>query len=107
MLDRSAQVTPVAQGIPWLGFVVFPDHRRVKSRKVTAARRRLGHRFEAWREGRISFAEFDASVKGWVNHVRYADTWRLREQILQPFVQVTKDCRGVRGTPPPLRGGGQ
>ncbi len=32
--------------------------------------------------GKISFAEFDASVKGWVNHVRYADTWGLRTHVL-------------------------
>jgi hypothetical protein len=83
--EHSAQVTPVTQGIPWLGFIVFPDHRRVKARKVHDARRRLGARFEAWRRGQISFAEFDASVQGWVNHVRYADSWRLREQLLQPF----------------------
>ena len=84
--ERSAQVTPVTQGIPWLGFVVFQDHRRVKSRKVHDARRRLGERFEAWRQGPMSFAEFDASVQGWINHVRYADSWRLREQMLQDLV---------------------
>jgi hypothetical protein len=30
---------------------------------------------------RISFAELDASVQGGVNHVRFADTWGLREHI--------------------------
>jgi RNA-directed DNA polymerase len=83
--ERGAQVTPVTQGILWLGFVVYPNYRRVKRRKVIDARRRLGERFEAWRQGRISFAEFDASVQGWINHVRYADSWRLREQMLRPF----------------------
>jgi hypothetical protein len=29
----------------------------------------------------ISFAELDASVQGWINHVRYADSWGLREHI--------------------------
>ena len=42
--------------------------------------------YEAWRTGRISFAEFDASVQGWINHVRYADSWHLREQMLRPLV---------------------
>ena len=83
--EHSAQVTPVRCGIPWLGFVVFPQHRRLKSRKVVEASRRLGDRFEAWRIGRISFAEFDASVQGWINHVRYADSWGLRQHVLQPF----------------------
>ncbi len=83
--ERSAQVTPVSHGIPWLGFVVFPDHRRVKGRKLHHARRRLRDRFDAWQQGKISFAEFDASVQGWVNHVRYTDSWRLREQVLKEF----------------------
>jgi hypothetical protein len=25
--------------------------------------------------------ELDASVQGWINHVRFADTWGLREHI--------------------------
>ena len=57
----------------------------MKSRKVVEASRRLEERFEAWREGRISFGEFDASVQGWINHVRYADTWGLRRHVLQRF----------------------
>ena len=36
--------------------------------------------------GTLSFAEFDASVRGWINHVRYADTWGLRRHVLEPFV---------------------
>jgi hypothetical protein len=27
-------------------------------------------------------AEFDASVQGWITHVRYADTWGLRQHVL-------------------------
>lgn len=38
---ERAQPRPVDEGIPFLGFVVYPDHRRVKSRKVVAYRRRL------------------------------------------------------------------
>ena len=26
-------------------------------------------------------AELDAGVQGWINHVRYADTWGLREHL--------------------------
>ncbi len=101
--EESAQVEPVTAGIPWLGFVVYPTHRRVKARKVIQGRRRLGERFEAWYAGRISFAEFDASVQGWINHVRYADTWGLRERVLKGFawgpdgpIPVDKIARGPR-----------
>ena len=81
--SESAQAQPVNAGVPWLGFIVFPEHRRVKARKVVYGSRRLHERFDAWREGRISFGEFDASVQGWINHVRYADTWGLRRHVLE------------------------
>jgi RNA-directed DNA polymerase len=79
--DESAQVQPVSTGIPWLGFVVFPTHRLVKARKVREATRHLAERLTAYQAGAISFAEFDASVQGWINHVRYADSWGLRKHM--------------------------
>ncbi len=89
--ERAAQVIPVGHGIPWLGFVIYPERRRVKARKVRHATRRLSGCFDAWKKGEISFAEFDAGVQGWINHVRYADSWRLREHVLSKFVWVPGD----------------
>jgi len=83
---ESAQVVPVKAGIPWLGFVVYLTHSTVKARKVRCATRHLGERLEAYHAGRISFAVFDASIKGWVNHVRYADTWGLRKKMFSRLV---------------------
>ena len=82
MHEPAAQVTPVSHGIPWLGFVVYPTHRRVKARAVRSTTRRLRARLDHYRAGRITFGELDASVQGWINHVRYADSWRLRERVL-------------------------
>ena len=84
--EESAQVVPVSAGIPWLGFVVYSTHRRLKSRKAVGATRHLAERFDAWQSGSITFGEFDASVRGWINHVRYADTWGLRGSVLGRFV---------------------
>lgn len=83
--EHSAQVVPVKQGVPWLGFVVYPQYRRVKNRKVVHTGRKLAHRYSDWQQGKISFAEFDASVQGWINYVRYADSWGLRKHVLSRF----------------------
>jgi hypothetical protein len=77
----EAQVLPTRCGIPWLGFVVYPTHRRLKQRNAVNFTRRLGHLLDLYQAGQISFAELDASVQGWINHVRYADTWGLRKHI--------------------------
>ncbi|MCL4880425.1 MAG: RNA-directed DNA polymerase [Anaerolineae bacterium] len=85
--EPQAQVIPVRHGIPWLGFVVYPTHRKLKARNVVKFTRRLRQRWSDYCAGDIPFAEFDASVQGWINHVRYADTWGLREHVLgQGFV---------------------
>jgi retron-type reverse transcriptase len=86
----EGQTLPVTNGIPWLGFIVFPTHRRVKGRNVRNFTRRLRLRWRQYCCGEISFAEFDASVQGWINHVAHADTWGLREHVLgQPLVRVS------------------
>jgi len=80
--ENSAQVQPVTHGIPWLGFVVFPAHRRLKRRNIINFRQRLQRNLNCYKRGKITFAEFDASVQGWINHVRYGDTWGLRKAFL-------------------------
>ena len=37
----------------------------------------------AYAQGVIDFEQLDASVQGWINHVRYGDTWGLRRTILE------------------------
>jgi RNA-directed DNA polymerase len=81
--ESAAQVLPTRCGIPWLGFVVYPTHRLLKRRNAVKFTRRLEQNIDAYSSGRISFAELDASVKGWVNHVRFADTWGLREHLFE------------------------
>jgi len=74
---RRAYPQPVTEGIPFLGFRIFPHQRRLKARKGLAYRRRLRRMA---RSG--SPAQVRASVGGWINHVRYADTYGLRRAVL-------------------------
>lgn len=83
---ESAQVNPAVDGVPWLGFVVYPTHRRLKRRNVVNFWRRLEGNITRFRQGDITFAELDASVQGWINHVRYGDTWGLRGYLLSRHV---------------------
>lgn len=85
MHEAEAQVGPTMCGIPWLGFVVYPTHRLLKRRNVVNFTRRFGATLDLYRAGQITFAELDASVQGWINHVRYADTWGLRKHVLGRF----------------------
>lgn len=67
-------------------FVVYPDYRRVKGRKVVAYHRRLKTLWQAYQQGEIGQNEVAASLRGWLAHISYGDTWALAEQVLQPIV---------------------
>lgn len=74
---------PVTEGIPFLGFIVYPTHRRVKRRKIVHYRRKLRATMKDYRKGRVTREEVGASLGGWINHVRYADSWGLRQSLVE------------------------
>ncbi len=84
--ENRAQVFPVKTGIPFLGFRIYPDHRRVKRRKVVQYRRKLRSLLELYASGQCTPEQLNASIQGWINHVRYADSWGLRKQMLKDVV---------------------
>lgn len=90
--ENAAQVHAVTQGIPFLGFNVFPNHRRLKRRKGVAFQRRLRLQVKQYAAGSASMEQITASVQGWVNHVRYANTVGLRTSILHPVVIPRLTC---------------
>jgi hypothetical protein len=45
-------------------------------------RRKLTDLIAAYQDGKIPLAEITASVRGWINHVRYANTAGLRKAVL-------------------------
>jgi len=84
--ENSAQPRPTHCGVPFLGFQVFPDHRRLKRRNVVQARRRLRALRDACQTGEVSLERLRAGVLGWINHARHGDTWGLRRAVLTDIV---------------------
>lgn len=80
--EGSAQVFPTETGIPFLGFRIFPTHRRLKARRSLHFRRTLRSLVTSVREDYRTLAGLQASIQGWVNHVRFGDTWQLRKSVL-------------------------
>jgi retron-type reverse transcriptase len=80
---KRAVVRPTEHGVPFLGFVVYPQHRLLKRRKGVAYCRRLHDLLAAYRAREVGRDLIDQSLQGWINHVRYGDTWGLRTALLR------------------------
>jgi len=83
--EQRAQPCPTRCGLPFLGWQLFPDHRRLKRNKVIHARRRLNALCKGYEEGEIPLERVSASVQSWVAHAAHGDTWGLRDAILSPI----------------------
>jgi RNA-directed DNA polymerase len=86
--EHKAQVSAVSEGVRFLGFVVYATHRRLVRRKGLQYRQKLralmkGYRGKGTRHRKVDAETIKASVRGWINHVRYADTWGLRRDVLK------------------------
>ena len=90
-------VTPTRQALeklwclrPFAVLVVNRGCWVFKRRNVTNFQQRIADRIDDYFNWKISFAELDASVAGWINHVRYADTWGLRDHVLTTLPPIKR-----------------
>ena len=87
-IHPAAHPKPAAEGIPFLGFIMFPDRRRLKSRKGINFRRGLKKLLSAYQRGEIPLEIVNASVRGWVEHVRYGNTVGLRKAVFSQIAAL-------------------
>jgi hypothetical protein len=80
------QVYPAKAGIPWLGFRVYPTHRRLKRRNVKAFARRLRAQRDAYQAGLMTLDEIERSLQAWIAHARHGNTYRLRQALFRQVV---------------------
>lgn len=79
---NRCQARPVVDGVGFLGFTVFPSHRRLRRHKAVYARRQMKQSLQAYLGGMIGRDQLNARLRGWVNHARYGSTYGLRRSVL-------------------------
>lgn len=81
-IHPHAQPHPVREGIPFLGFVIYPNRRRLKRRKAIHFQRKLRRLVAACAAGTAPLSAVTASIRGWVNHACHGNTVGLRKAVL-------------------------
>ena len=81
-LHPGAHPQPVTEGLPFLGFTVYPHRRRLKRRKGIHFTRKLRMLLAQCEAGKIPVSEVTASVRSWVSHASHGNTVGLRKAIL-------------------------
>ncbi len=78
----ATQMAPVSEGIPFLGFRIFPGLIRVHGKSLRRYQKRLRHLEAACINGKISMEELTPSIQSMIAHMRHANTQRMRQSLL-------------------------
>jgi retron-type reverse transcriptase len=79
---RKSDVLAARNGIPFLGFHIYPERRRVLRVNVRTFLKRYHQWQEQYSNHQISLQDIAPRLQGWIGHVSHADSWRLRSAIL-------------------------
>ncbi len=83
---HKSVIARTRDGARHLGYLVFPDHRRLPRANVVRMRLRLGRLRDGLHSGALSGPEVRKSLAGWLGHACHADTWHLRQGLLAGMV---------------------
>lgn len=79
---KKCQLHRVSDGVPFLGYRIFPTHRLLNARNSLTMRRRMRTMARSYRNGEIPLDKIQQRIQSWIGHAAHADTWNLRGRIL-------------------------
>jgi len=89
--EGKSQIYKTKNGIKFLGFRIFRNHRRLTSDNVRRFRKRLKRFTYLFENDKIKADEICDSVRCWAAHSKYANSFNLRNRIWQDVSYRNKD----------------
>jgi retron-type reverse transcriptase len=95
----KTQVYRTADGVPFLGFRVWPYHRVVQKGKVRRYRRWLKQKVLMMQAGKLHPERLENALNAWLGHLRFGQSSRLENQVFRDLlrwgVNVARDINGA------------
>jgi RNA-directed DNA polymerase len=86
--EEVTRLAPVSEGVPFLGFRIFPNLRRLQRPNLIRLRKNIRRKEDAYRLGQISGDELYRSVQSMIAHVSHADALALRRREIERSLQL-------------------
>lgn len=94
---KKVRIFPTYLGVDFVGYVVFKDHIRLRSKNVRKFKKRLKKLVQDKNAGVIEDVKFKSSIYSWIGHAQHADSFSLRKKLFslpipQEFSPVPLSC---------------
>jgi len=97
---RKCIVMRVQDGVPFLGWRIYSDHRRLRRCTGVRFQRGLRRLTGAYARGEVGRDGVKASIASWIGHLKHGDTFGLRRKLLRSAVFRASNPEAVEGIVP-------
>jgi retron-type reverse transcriptase len=84
--ENKSRVYRTSDGVDFLGYRIYPGYLRVRKSRVKRYRKRLKKIVKDYGSGKIGLETVRASIQSWIGHVKHADSYGLRKELLEKTV---------------------
>lgn len=81
----KVSIRKVQRGIDFLGYVVFPNHRLLRTKTKRRIFTKLRKRVAEFRTGLISKYTLDQSLNSYLGVLSHADSYELKQELLNQY----------------------
>ena len=86
MHPQKREIFPVKNGVPFLGFNIYPNTIRLKKENIQRFMNRMKYKRYQFQKGMLSRDDLRNSINAWIGHVKHGNTWRLRETLFDSLI---------------------
>jgi retron-type reverse transcriptase len=86
--DKVTLIAPVSEGVPFLGFRIFPGLIRIKRENLVRMRRKIHKKEQLYLRGRVSEKSLVQSVNSIVGHVAHVNSLGERRRIFEKSLKL-------------------
>jgi len=83
---RKRHIVPTSQGLDVLGYLIFPNKRRLRNDNGHRFSRKLRAFVKAYAVREMDWPEIHSSIRSWIGHAKHGDTYGLRVKIFDRTV---------------------
>jgi retron-type reverse transcriptase len=89
-LNKKTCIRPISLGIEFVGFKIWPTHRKLKKKSAIKMKRRLRYLKKAYARGEVALDEINASIQSYLGILQHCNSYSLKKSIFKDLI-FTKD----------------
>ena len=78
---KKVQIRPLSQGIDFLGYVMLPNHRVLRTSTKRRMKRKLSQRLDEYYREEVSSQSMNQTLQSYLGMLSHADTYKLQMEI--------------------------